>query len=232
MLGDWVTTVLTSATAAALLTGLAITLFKDLLTERLKGVIKSEYDAKLESHKAQLQSSNAKELEVLKVQLKAHADVELEQLKSQLQLQTAQQSLTFSRLHEKRVEAIASVHQSLLPVRDAVEAYIAAFQPVGSSDEANLQNVQTSYTEFKSIFARHQIFLPRDIASAVSGLDRTFVQVTNQFTLVVKARPTNPQTDLWIKLVERFQTDANETIAKLQEDMRTALGDSPADAAG
>ena len=231
MFQDWAQTVLTSATVTVVLGGVAVALFKSLLTERLKSAIKAEYDEKLESHKAQLQSSNSKELEVLKAQLKGHADVEVEQLKSNLQIQAAQQSLTFTRLHERRVEAIDLVHSKLISMRDAIGKYINAFQPVGSSDQERLSGVEAAYNEFKPAFVQHQLFLPRNIASAVENLDSTFLQVTNQFTLVVKASPASPNTELWMKLLERFKTDVDDAIERLHEDMRLALGDRPSETA-
>ena len=231
MVQDWAQVVLTSATVSVILGGIAGTLFKTLLTERLKGAIKAEYDEKLESHKAQLSSSNSKELEVLKAQLKGHADVEVEQLKSQLQIQAAQQNLTFQRLHERRVEAIDGVHNSLIPVRDAVGRYINVFQPVGASDQEHLHAVEKAYADFKAKFLQKQLFLPRHIASALAHLDQTFLQVTNQFTIIVKADAKSPNTQMWIQLVERFKTDVDEAIERLHEDMRVALGDKPVAAA-
>lgn len=232
MFQDWASTVLTSATVAIVLGGIAAALFKNLLTERLKAAIKNEYDEKLESHKAQLQASNSKELEVLKAQLKGHADVEIEQLKSQLQVQAAQQNLRFTRLHERRIEAIDLVHNKLIAVRDAVGGYINAFQPVGVSDQDRLKLVETAYNEFKPIFVQWQLFLPRNVASAVATLDATFLNVTNQFTLVVKADANKPNTELWIKLIELFKTHVDDAIERLHEDMRLALGDEPEKPAG
>ena len=228
MFEEWTQVVLTSATVTVVLGGIATTLFKSLLTERLKAAIKAEYDEKLESHKAQLQSSNTKELEVLKAQLKSGADVEVEKLKSHLQIQAAQQNLTFTRLHERRVTAIDLVHGRLISVRDAVGKYINAFQPVGASDDENMKATVSAYNDFKGTFVVHQLFLPRDIAKAVAQLDETVLQITNQFTLVVKANPNNPGTELWIKLLERFKTDIDGAIERLHEDMRLALGDVPA----
>lgn len=225
MMEDWAQTILTSATVTVVLGGIAAALFKNLLTERLKAAIKSEYDEKLESHKAQLQSSNSKELEVLKAQLKGHSEVEIEQLKSHLQIQAAQQNLTFTRLHERRIEAIDMVHHKLITVRDAVGRYINAFQPVGASDQEHLRGVESAYNEFKPAFVQQQLFLPRNIASAVKRLDETFLQVTNQFTILVKADTKNPNSALWIELLERFKTDVDDAIEQLHEDMRLALGD-------
>lgn len=230
MIEDWVHIVLTSATVTVVLAGIAAALFRNLLTERLKAAIKAEYDEKLESHKAQLQSSNSKELEILKAQLKGHADVEIEQLKSNLQIQSAQQNLKFTRLHERRVEAIDLVHGKLIAVRDAVGQYINAFQPTGINDQEQLQAVQKAYDDFKPAFVTHQLFLPRNIASAIGHLDQTFIQVANQFTIVVKADKENPNMELWITLIERFKTDVDEALERLQEDMRLALGDKPNEA--
>lgn len=229
MLTDFALTVISSAAVSAALSGLLLWITKSWIGERLKGAIKAEYDTKLESHKAQLQSSNSKELEILKAQLKSHADVEVEQLRSKLQVQAAQQNLTFSRLHERRVDAIDLVHGKLIPVRDSVGRYINAFQPSGASDKEHLNAVQTAYNDFKLAFIQHQLFLPRNIASAVEKLDETFLQITNQFTLVVKADPKQPNTEMWIKLIDRFKVDIDDAIERLHEDMRLALGDKPSE---
>lgn len=225
MFANWIYTLLETATVATVLTGLALFLFKTVATERLRNAIKAEYDDKLETLKATLHAANAKELEVLKAQLKGHADVELEQLKSQLQIQAAQQNLTFTRLHERRVDAIDVVHHNLIAVRDAVGRYINMFQPMGASDQEHLQSIRQAYEKFKPEFVRQQLFLPRKIAATIEDLDRTFVHVTNQFTMVVKADASRPNTDLWIKLVEQFGSEVDEAVKQLHEDMRVALGD-------
>ena len=226
MIDSFLTVVLTSAAVSALLSGLAITLFKDLLSERMKAAIKAEYDEKLENHKAQLQAANDRELETLKVKLKAEADVEQERLKSQLQITAAQENTTFTRLHERRVEAMEVTFNHLLPVRDAVGQYIQMYQPVGGpTDKEMLEQVSKRYGAFKAVFVQKQLFLPRHVAEALEKLDAKFLEVTNQFTSVVKADPRNPKPLLWVQLVEQFRTDIDLAIEELLEDMRVALGD-------
>jgi len=66
MIDQWLTATLASTAVSTVLTGVLVFLIQNLLTERLKGAIKAEYDAKLESHKAQLAAANSKELEILK----------------------------------------------------------------------------------------------------------------------------------------------------------------------
>lgn len=211
---------------SAAVTGIAFALFKDMLSTRLKAAIENEYAGKLENLKAQLKASNDAEIETLKVRLKAEADIQQEKLKSQLQIVAAQENATFIRLHERRVDAIEHVFNSLLVVRDAVGRYINAYQPAGApSDNENLKLVQAAYDEFKPSFVKNQIFLPRHIAAAVSDIDQTFLNITNQFTLIVKANTQISNTDLWIKLIERFQTEVTQALESLNEDMRVALGD-------
>ncbi len=211
---------------SVLLSGLVITLFKDLLSERMKAAIKAEYDEKLESYKAQLRAANDRELETLKVKLKAEADLEQERLKSRLQIIAAQENTTFIKLHERRVEAIEATFNHLLPVRNAVGQYIRPFQSVGGpTDEQMLEAASRKYNAFKAFFVEKQLFLPRHVAAAVEKLDETFRSVTNQFTMVVLADPKNPNAQLWIKLVEQFGTEIDLAIEELLEDMRVALGD-------
>lgn len=226
MFENWAQTILASATVTVVFGGIAAALFKSLLTERLKAAIKAEYEEKMESHKAQLESSNSKELEILKAQLKSHADIETEHLKYQLQIQAAQQNMTFSRLHERRIEAIYLVHNNLMTVRDAVAQYISAFQPVGSNDQERLKSVEAAYATFKPAFVQQQLFLPRNIAAAVKRLDATFLQVTNEFTVVVKADAAMPNTSRWLEMLEIFKTEIDAAIEQLHEDMRLALGDT------
>jgi len=219
---DFLISTISSAVVSTALTSLLFFLLKSSISERLKNAIKSEYDEKLESHKAQLQM----ELEMLKVKLKSDSDVEQERLRSQLQIIAAQENTMFTRLHERRMEAIEVVYSNILSAHGAVGRYIDKFQMVGApSDEENLKKVQEAYGIFKTMFVEKQLFLPRRIAAAIGQLDDIFLSITNQFTLIVKADPKRPNTEVWMKLIERFQTEVTKVIEELNEDMRVALGD-------
>src|ERR1700733_2363475 len=77
----------TAGITSAAVSAFIVWISKEWLTEKLRARIKSEYDEKLETHKAQL---------------KAHGDVEIERLKSQLSVAAAERQLQFANLHEKR----------------------------------------------------------------------------------------------------------------------------------
>ena len=67
-------------------------LLRSWISARLKSAIQHEYDAKLATHKAQLQASS---------------DVEIEKLRSHLSIVAAVRQIRFTKLHEVRAEVIA-----------------------------------------------------------------------------------------------------------------------------
>ncbi|MFT7229330.1 MAG: endonuclease YncB(thermonuclease family) [Methylophilaceae bacterium] len=90
--------IITSATVAGLLTAALVWLTKSVISERLKNAIKNEYDQKLETHKAELKSTS---------------NIEIEKLKSQLGIIAAQGNFKFTKLHEKRADAISEIYALL-----------------------------------------------------------------------------------------------------------------------
>ena len=102
MLETLILQVLSSATVSVALSGILLWLTKSWISERLKNSIKSEYDQKLETHKAQL---------------KAQSDVEIEQLKSRLNRTALEHQVRFTNLDEKRAEVIAETYSLLRALR-------------------------------------------------------------------------------------------------------------------
>ena len=92
---------ITSIVSSALVSGAVVWLSKAWISERLKNAIKNEYDQKLESHKAQLKAAN---------------DIELEKLRSSLNILAAERQIEYSKLYEKRADAITEVYACLKDV--------------------------------------------------------------------------------------------------------------------
>ena len=228
MFPQWLIEVLGSAAVSSVLVGVLVYLFQNVLVERLKAAIKSEYDEKLESHKAQLAATNNKELEILKAQLKGHSDTELEHFKSKLQMEALQQSTRFAKLHERRLEAIAQVHERLLGVQADLSYYIAAFEIAGGPSRAEkLDKVSKTYESFRDCYRKGHIFLPRDVVTLVGQLESEFRRISNQYTLIVHGRPDQVDHNLWMQLNVDLEGSVADTLRSLQEAMRIALGDEP-----
>jgi hypothetical protein len=113
-----VETVFTSILTASGVSGLLLWLTKTWISERLKSAIKNEYDQKLETHKAQL---------------KAHADIDIdiEQLKSRLAIIASERQITFTTLHEKRADVIATTYSMLTEVFTKLNDYIKPYEITG-----------------------------------------------------------------------------------------------------
>lgn len=101
--------VLASSAVSAVLAAAMIFLAKQVITERVRSAIKHEYDEKLESHKAQLQSQNA---------------VEVERLRSELAITAHERQIVFSALHERVAKTIIGTYRRLRVLLEAMEQYI------------------------------------------------------------------------------------------------------------
>jgi len=110
---------------AAVVGGLVSWIVNLWLSERIKGRIKSEYDEKLETHKAQL---------------KAQGDIELEKLRIELNTLAARKQFQFSHLHEKRAEVLADIYASLREAVSAVREYTKAFEAGGECHVRSAEN--------------------------------------------------------------------------------------------
>ena len=210
--------------AAAVLTFLG----KEWVKTRLQEGVKAEYAKSLQSHKADLEAENSKNLEVLKAQLKGEADLAQEKLRHELQIASARENLMFTRLHEKRIVAIESVHQKLHVLNASVGRYIHAHGPwQTSAQNQQLDELVKASEDFRSALVNTQIFLPRGITKSLDELDKTLSKIANEHTFVVNPTSARPNTELWLKQIELFQSDVLAAIEQLHEDIRIALGDRP-----
>lgn len=116
MLADFLFQVLSSAAVTTVLLGAVGWLLRSWLSERMKNAIRSEYDQKLETHKAQL---------------KAESDVALEKLRADLSIAAAERQIQFSRLHEARAEVIAETYARLTELHTKLGDYVKIFEPAG-----------------------------------------------------------------------------------------------------
>ena len=225
MLSDFLIAVISSAAVSLALCGMLLWLMKAWIGERLKNVIKAEYDVKLESHKAQLKSTYDEKLETHKVQLKSQADVEVERLKSSLSVIAAEQNTKFGKLHERRVQAIADIYSRLKKLHDCLADYVKPFEASGGpSREDRRTAVITAFEELMPYFSQNQIFLPKKIAELIEKAQMEMVQIANLFTYTVDL-PANPDTLKWIEITERFNNDVRQALSGLEGEIRVALGD-------
>ncbi|WP_144006887.1 hypothetical protein [Pelomonas sp. KK5] len=210
-MNDWLLNVLTSTGVATVLVGVVTYLLQNVLIERMRAAVKSEFDAKLETHKAELAATNAKELE---------------QFKSRLQIQAAQDGVAFSRLHERRITAIERTYRKLHDLHKAVDLYLLEYGLFDDeTDKAHATRLSHAYADFNQDLVDLQLFLPRGIVGRLKTIDADLRDITGRFGSAVRTQGNFGSMDEYERQNTRFVTDIHAAINELHEDMRIALGD-------
>lgn len=213
MIESFFTSIITSATVSALLTAALVWLTKSVISARLKSAIKSEYDQKLETHKAQL---------------KAQSDVAIEKLKSKLQIASVEHEAKFSRLQEKRAIVIADTYGKLKALVTAIADYTKAFEPVGGLPRDERRVIAANcHTEFSNYYSKNLIFFPRKTANDLEVLNLELIRVFNKFAITVdRQQNTDPTAfDRQMEILNNLDGEIKEALAKLEDDFRSLLGE-------
>jgi len=206
---DFVIYVLVSGVLSTLLASSVLWLGRTWISERLHQSIKAEYDAKLESHKAQLKAQN---------------DVELERLRSELNLHATEHQVTFSRLHEKRGDVIAQTYSLLRTAHDAIKDYTKVFEPAGGlSREERRKIAAEAQNSYYAYYSKNQIFLPKPAAALLDDLNKTAIQIFNRFLFLVDRKPDGGF-DEWIKISEQVDGPYQAALSELEHAFRKILG--------
>ncbi len=108
-------------------------LAKNWISERIKNAIQHEYDAKLETHKAQLSAENG---------------ATLEKLKSQLQAAALEREVQFSAVYSKREELLGKLHNTMTAVLVAcLEATRPGLTQISSATQEKFHVMHTMMDE-------------------------------------------------------------------------------------
>jgi hypothetical protein len=211
MSSEFVLEILTSASVSAVLSASLIFLSKSWITERLKGAIKSEYDQKLETHKAQL---------------KSEAETQIEQLKASLSIAAAEKQVKFSKLHENRAEVIANTYSLLKNTLLTFKDYVKAFEAVGELPRSDRKKVAVkAHNAFREYFPTKTIYIPIGTADKIDAIDKKLVNSFNQFALQIDGVENRVDYEKWDEVIKRLSGEVSEALTELEIEFRHLLGD-------
>jgi len=223
---NFILDMITSATVSAILSGLLLWLTKSWISERLKNAIKSEYDEKLETHKAQLKAQTDTEVETLKAKLKSQSDVEVEKLKSNLSIAASEHSVTFSKLHEQRAQVIAESYAFLKDVYLKIQDYVKVFEPAGDKPrEERRQLAVEAHLNLRNFYPMKIIYLPKATAEKIEKIDMALVQTFNEFIFTVEMQQRNGDLGKWLEIFKRMGGEMKDALNDLEDEFRILLGD-------
>lgn len=191
--------------------GIFVFIFRTWISERLKNAIKNEYDCQLETHKAQL---------------KAESDVEIEKLRSELARITREHDIVFSKLHEKRGDAIEEIYADLRRVELRLSEYVKVFEPVGEKPrEERHKELFDAHLKFHDTYRSKVIFFPKAIADKLDGINKEFVKAGNEFNIFVLNQNNPDRYKIWTEIAERCDGKIKDALQDLAKEFRSLLGD-------
>lgn len=205
---------ITSVVSSALVSGAVVWLSKTWISERLKNAIKNEYDQKLETHKAELKAAN---------------DIELEKLRSSLNILAIERRIEYSKLYEKRADAITEVYALLNDVYTWIQEYTKVFVPAGDlSIEERREKARESYNKFITVYSHNRIFIPAKTADCIDALNNNFRQVFYDFFYGIDQKPKGAgNSDKWIEIFEKMNGPILKSLSDLENEFRILMGDKP-----
>ena len=213
-MSDIIISILSSAAVSAALSAGLVFLAKSWISVRLENAIKSEYDQKLES---------------LKAQLKSQYDTELEKLKSQLRLDAFRHETQIADLHARRAETISETYIRLRKLHVLTHDYISfAGEATAESREQRRIAVAESIDEFEKYYYPKELFVPESTAVQINELRRKHLNVLYRFKRYVEfGHDFEKSEDTWLATVNTMDKDIVPVFDALKSEFRKLLGDSP-----
>ena len=210
---DNLTTVISSGVVSVASSGVLVFLFKNWISERIKGAIQHEYNEKPETHKAQLQSRN---------------DIEIAKLKADLEIAAAERNLRLTKTFDKTLEVIAETYRILLELKTAAELVHDKFRSEDKVPEEILQHYRDKGRQFVEYFLPHKIYLPAATAEQVrrfSNAISSFVMHSSILSAQLRTHLANEQALLrQSDRVDKVSENITGLLAALEADFRKLLG--------
>ena len=204
--------VFSSLVTSSVLTATLLWLTKTWIGERVKNDIKYQYDQKLETHKAELKSTQ---------------DVAIEQLRSELRKTAYEHEIRFARLHERRAEVVAETYARLHELVTCVADYVKVIE--FSSDpphEERRKLVDAARDEFSKFYRPNRIFLPCEAESRIDEFVTGLLRVARNFARGVEGgMDEKTGRDSWDDADDGMESKAKPLLADLKSQFRYLLGD-------
>jgi hypothetical protein len=215
---NFAVSVLSSLTVSGFLTATLVWFAKSTISERIKNSIKSVYDEKLETHKAQL---------------KADSDREIEKLRASLQLLATEHQVRFAGLYAKRADTIAESYDLLVTAFDKGAEFASPAQARPEDFNANYLNAMAAIQEFYKYFDRNRIYLPATLCARIVPLVdqmRGKVHVLGSYgsfdVISVDAARRSELMTAWSETWSYFTNEFAQSREQLENEFRKLLGDA------
>ncbi len=164
--------------------------------------------------------------------LQSQSATAIEQLKSQLQREHMQHQIRFSKLHEKRAEAIANFYEQFTEAMWEAESFLSPFQMAGDRPPAEKHvEAMNKIVDVYRYFGKHKIYFPDETCASVDSVLGEVRRLVIELGVWVRyedqalpAHAAEQKFKTWIKNAETIKNDIPPTIKKLEDEFRNLLG--------
>jgi hypothetical protein len=218
--------VLSSTFVSGLLVCGLIFFSKTWMGERIKGAIQAEYQARLESYKAELNAKYHTDIETHKAELKGQHDKELERMRADLTILVNEHQIRFARIDEKRAGIVAETYARLRRYLDAVGDYIKILEdPTDPPQAEPRETVNKMKRSFADFFYVREIYFPKGVAEQVRELDRELFSIADRFSLLVEHRDEKQKRiQEWNDAYSALKEKVRPLFERLHDDFQVLIG--------
>lgn len=182
--------------------------------------IQSEFDKKVEEHKAELDKENQRFQNTL------------EQEAQEFQHQLDKEQVRFTELQERRAEKIEEMYQLLVRFsRNMTQAFDPGKTPSGKDREQLLQEAKEAGKEFQIYFQENRIYLPMDVDQDLQVFIQESGKIVNKFAIydLMNIREDSPFRSGTVEDIEQWKEEWNkvnkEVLPPLKQDLEEEFRD-------
>lgn len=109
----------------------------------------------------------------IETEIKAKSQSELEKLRSTLAIVASERNVRFTKLHERRAEAIAETYRLLRQLHSRLVEYVKIFEPAGDRPkEERRHEVAEAHAAFFDYYMANRIFLSKAAIEKIEKLNQ------------------------------------------------------------
>ena len=147
----------------------------------------------------------------------------LEAYRAELAAEGHEHEIRFARLHERRVDVIATLYDKLVKAEGAFGAFVHPVQEGGvEAQQERGQEAAAAGNDFSLFFRSNRIWLEQDLCDQIDALNRELIKVYYEFT----AHPpeAGPELKVWHKSWKSLSEEIPPLRDEIEHRFRILLG--------
>lgn len=156
---------------------------------------------------------------------------DLENFRGQITAQNIEKQIVLSRLHEKRVDAIALIHEALLEYTAKCRDFLYKAEGLDESGHLELlESINTATKSFRSVFQEGRLYLHKSVCDKIEATFNQVQSPTLEFIYIQSAythsnRVSKERYEIhWTKAFESFADKLPLLVEELENEFRSLLG--------